>query len=78
MLWGEVAAIMGMCATLLGVAFNMGKLSKEVSVNTELAVKTFNLVSNQDDRIDGLEGRVIAIETTCHLRSETIHDILTK
>jgi len=59
---GEIVAIVAVGLTLLGVlssvmvlAYKMGKFAQEMTASTELGVKTYNLVSKQDERISEIE-----------------------
>lgn len=59
---GEIVAIIGVGISLvgalgglMGVSFKLGGVTKSMEASTNLGIKTYNLVSKVDDRIDGID-----------------------
>lgn len=53
---GGIVAILG---SIGGLAFNMGKVSSNLTRNTEMTTLTYQIVSEQDDRIQDLENNML-------------------
>ena len=71
---GIAAGIIGLVGGYTVLIFKIGQLTSQLNQNTALIIEVREIVVNDKKRIEGLEERILVLETEHKMRCEVKHE----
>ena len=71
---GIAAGIIGLVGGYTVLIFKIGQLTSRLNQNTALIIEVREIVVNDKKRIEGLEERILVLETEHKMRCEVKHE----